>query len=195
MSTKAQRRDITQNRLTAMSHPLRAEVLRILVERTASPVEMGRELEEETSNVSFHVKRLVELDCAELVRTRQRRGATEHFYRATERSLVSTEEWENLAPAEAHWFCAEIFQQVIDDFVASEKAQLMGSEKDLHLTRTPALLDRDGLDEGMKIFERARLEMVEVERRCMERAAERTDADERFPVSSSLALFRVPRPT
>ena len=54
---------------------------------------MARELDEELSNVSYHTKQLVEFECAELVSTRPVRGALEHFYRATERHLIDTEEW------------------------------------------------------------------------------------------------------
>jgi DNA-binding transcriptional ArsR family regulator len=67
LGNRAGRRAARHNRLIALSNPLRAEVLRILVERPASPVEMARELGESTQNVSHHCKRLVELDCAELV--------------------------------------------------------------------------------------------------------------------------------
>src|SRR6478735_9451146 len=101
MSTKTQRRKATENRIKAMSHPLRASILRILVERTASPAEMARELGEELSNVSYHTKQLVEFECAELVSTRPVRGALEHFYRATERHLIDTADWEDLDPVMA----------------------------------------------------------------------------------------------
>ena len=81
----------SENRIRAMSHPTRAAILRILAERTASPVEMARELEEELSNVSYHAKQLVHFECAELVGIRPVRGALEHFYRATERHLIDAE--------------------------------------------------------------------------------------------------------
>jgi hypothetical protein len=192
-TTKTHRRAATQNRLTAMQHPLRGELLRLLLDRgPASPVQLARIVSEDTSNVAHHMKRLAELDCAELVETRQVRGATEHIYRATERSLVSLEEWEELGPAEKHWFVAEIFQQIVDDFVASEKAQVVGADKDLHLTRTPLMVDAQGLQEGMEIFEAARMAMAEVAARSAERSAA-SGQDQSFPISSSLALFRMPR--
>jgi DNA-binding transcriptional ArsR family regulator len=93
MSTEAERRRASENRIRAISHPIRAAILRILAERTASPAEMARELGEELSNVSYHAKQLVHLECAELVRTQSGPGALEHFYRATERPLVDSEEW------------------------------------------------------------------------------------------------------
>lgn len=93
MSTGTQRRRAGENRIKAMSHPLRAAVLRILSERTASPAEMARELGAELSNVSYHAKQLVAFECAELVDIQVVRGALEHFYRATELPLIDAEEW------------------------------------------------------------------------------------------------------
>jgi len=93
MSTGTERRRASENRIRAMSHPLRAAILRILSERTASPAEMARELGAELSNVSYHAKQLVAFGCAELVDIQVVRGALEHFYRATELPLVDVEEW------------------------------------------------------------------------------------------------------
>jgi DNA-binding transcriptional ArsR family regulator len=93
MSTQIQRRSTSENRIKAMSHPLRAAVLRILSERAASPAEMARELGTELSNVSYHAKQLVAFECAELVEIRVVRGALEHFYRATELPVIDVEEW------------------------------------------------------------------------------------------------------
>jgi DNA-binding transcriptional ArsR family regulator len=93
MSTRSEGRKVSENRIKAMGHPLRAAILRILAERTASPAEMARELGEELSNVSYHAKQLVRFEAAELVDVQVVRGALEHFYRATERPLIDIEEW------------------------------------------------------------------------------------------------------
>ena len=190
MSTKTQRRKATENRIKAMSHPLRAAVLRILVERTASPAEMARELDEELSNVSYHTKQLVEFECAELVSTRPVRGALEHFYRATERHLIDTEEWEELDPVIAEDLVCEFMQKIIDDFVASARAQLIGGDKDFHLTRTPLVLDQEGLAEALEAHERARLEILEIEARSAERMID--SGEQGVNVSSSQGCFKMP---
>jgi len=192
MSTKSQRRKATENRIKAMSHPLRASILRILVERTASPAEMARELDEELSNVSYHTKQLVGFDCAELVSTRPVRGALEHFYRATERHLIDTEEWEELDPLVAEGILGEIMQKMIDDFVTSAKARLIGGDKDFHLTRTPLVFDAEGLQEALEVQEKARLELLEVEARSAARMVE--SGEEGTNVSSNLSLFKMPDP-
>lgn len=192
MSTKTQRRKATENRIKAMSHPLRAEVLRILVERTASPAEMARELDEELSNVSYHTKQLVEFECAELVSTRPVRGALEHFYRATERHLIDTEEWEELDPVMAEDLICEFMQKILDDFVLSARAQLIGGDKDFHLTRTPLVLDQEGLQEALEVHERARLEVLEIEARSAARMVESGEIGTN--VSSSQGCFKMPDP-
>lgn len=192
MSTKAERRKATENRIKAMSHPLRASVLRILVERTASPAEMARELDEELSNVSYHTKQLVEFECAELVSTRPVRGALEHFYRATERHLIDTEEWEELDPIVAEDLVCEFMQKILDDFTASARAQLVGGDKDFHLTRTPLVLDQEGLHEALEAHERARLEILDIEARSAARMLK--SGEEGLNVSSSQGCFKMPEP-
>jgi DNA-binding transcriptional ArsR family regulator len=191
MSTKTQRRRATENRIKAMSHPLRASILRILVERTASPAEMARELGEELSNVSYHTKQLVEFECAELVSTRPVRGALEHFYRGTERHLIDTEEWDELDPVIAEDILCDIMQKMLDDFVASSRAKQIGGDKDFHLTRTPLVLDQEGLQEALEAQERVRLEILEIEARSAARMIE--SGEQGVNVSSSQSCFKMPQ--
>jgi DNA-binding transcriptional ArsR family regulator len=192
MSTKVQRRQATENRIKAMSHPLRSAILRILADRTASPAEMARELDEELPNVSYHTRQLVALECVELVSTRPVRGALEHFYRATERHLIDTEEWEELDPLVAEGLVCEFMQKILDDFVASRKAGIVGADESFHLTRTPLVLDESGLREALEVHERARLELLEVESRSNARLVQAGTTG--FPVSSSQGCFQMPAP-
>ena len=58
---------------------------------------MARELgldRSDVPNVSHHVKQLVKLDCAEEVGERRVGRQIVTVYKATERALVATEEWE-----------------------------------------------------------------------------------------------------
>jgi DNA-binding transcriptional ArsR family regulator len=190
MATKTQRRNAAQNRLVAISHPLRANVLNVLSERTASPKEIADVLGEPIPNVSHHAKRLVQLGCAELVDKRQVRGAIEHFYRATERRLVDTEEWNELHPLVAENFLGDIMQSGLDDFAASVRAKMIGADERFHLTRTRLLLDQEGMTEALEIQERARLEIMEAQARAAGRMSESGEAA--IHVSSWLGCFEVP---
>src|SRR5882757_8003906 len=161
-STSDRRRLESERLMKAMSHPLRAAILRILNDRTASPAELARELDDHLHNVSYHTKRLEQLGCVELVKERHVRGAVEHFYRATTRHLVDTSDWEALDPVIKEDLVGEVMQKILDDFVASASARIVGSDKDLWLTRTPLVLDDEGLREAQAIHERAFEELQEV---------------------------------
>jgi DNA-binding transcriptional ArsR family regulator len=68
----------------ATAHPLRVSILEILGidgGRTMSPSDLSRELQIPLSNTNYHVTELAKAALIELVRERQVRGATEHFYR------------------------------------------------------------------------------------------------------------------
>src|SRR5690349_25095389 len=70
-------------RLTqALNHPLRTEIIAILSDTCASPSEMADMLGEELSNVSYHTKQLLKLECIEVVDKKQVRGAVKTRYRA-----------------------------------------------------------------------------------------------------------------
>jgi DNA-binding transcriptional ArsR family regulator len=80
---------IDQQLVRALGHPLRVRILEILSERVASPTEVAAELRVDLGHVAYHTRTLDRCGCLELVRTAQRRGATEHYYRAAPRSFLS----------------------------------------------------------------------------------------------------------
>ncbi len=68
----------------ATAHPLRISILEILGMdggRVLSPSDLCQELQIPLSNTNYHVTELAKAGLIELVRQRQVRGATEHFYR------------------------------------------------------------------------------------------------------------------
>lgn len=73
-----------QRLVKALAHPLRAKVLPLFVEGTVSPVQAAKQLEVDVSHLAYHIRVLRKLGLIELVETKQRRGALEHFYRATD---------------------------------------------------------------------------------------------------------------
>lgn len=190
MATKTESRSPTQNRLIAMSHPLRAQVLNVLNERVASPKEIADHLGEPIPNVSHHAKRLVQLGCAELVDKRQVRGAIEHFYRATERTIVDLEEWNELDPLVAENFVCAIMQSGLDDFVSSVKAKMVGTDERFMLVRTRIMVDEEGLGEAVEIQERAYAEILEAQARAADRMA--SSGQEGIHASTWLGCFEVP---
>ncbi len=156
----------------ALSHPLRAHILAILNERVASPNDMAEQLGEPLGNVSYHVKALLELDCIELVSTRPRRGAVEHFYRAIARPYFSDRDWSRL-PRSLRQAISDVGLQLIwDDVADSIEGGAFEARDDRILSRVPLVLDERGWEElhGMvaELLERT----VQVEADATARLAE-----------------------
>jgi predicted ArsR family transcriptional regulator len=67
------------------------EILGIDGGRVLSPSDLSRELQIPLSNTNYHVTELAKSGLIELVRERQVRGATEHFYRLPAESRGATD--------------------------------------------------------------------------------------------------------
>lgn len=68
---------------TALAHPLRRQILRRMLaqKHETSPRDLAGDLAESLSALSYHVRVLAECDAIKLMRTKQVRGSTQHFYR------------------------------------------------------------------------------------------------------------------
>lgn len=72
------------NLLMALRHPLRRRILRLMGERDViSPLELATELDKPLSNISYHVRVLLDCAAVTLVKTKPKRGSVQHFYCST----------------------------------------------------------------------------------------------------------------
>lgn len=195
MPTRAQRRQATVNRLKAMQHPLRAEAFRLIRDRgPMSPAEVSRELEASLGDVSYHVRKLNEFECVEEVGSRVVRGAVEHFYRASDQHMVDTEEWAELAeqePGMAEALSDEFMQHIVDDYSASRRASIVALDHEFHITRTPVILDPEGVTEALDASEEYRQRMADIAARSAARRIESETPE--VPASSCIAFFKMPQ--
>jgi DNA-binding transcriptional ArsR family regulator len=194
VATRAQRRQATQNRIKAMSHPLRAEAFRLIRDRgPLSPTEVARELEADLKDVSYHVRKLNDFNCVEEVENRQVRGAIEHFYRATDRHMVDTEEWGELAEVEpqmAEALTDEFMQGIVDDYSESRRASVVALDEEFWIVRNPLVLDPEGVREALEAAEAYENEITKIAARSAERRV--SEGAPEVPVSSSTVLFKMP---
>jgi DNA-binding transcriptional ArsR family regulator len=174
-----------------VAHPLRIEALSILLERAASPKELGAELNTPVGNISYHVRELERLGMIELVEEKARRGAVEHFYRGISRPALDNGEWKRLSPAEREAISAWIVKLMLTDAVKALRAGTFDSRGDRHLSRTEALVDEQGWEELIEIQDEALRSMLAVQARCAERLAE-ADRAETINVATGLSCFELP---
>ncbi len=195
MATRAQRRQATSNRVKAMTHPLRAEALRLIRDKgPISPTQIAQEVGAKTDDVSYHVRKLKEFDCVEVVSSRRVRGTVETFYRATELHMVDTEEWDELAkedPAMAEFLVDEFMQNIVDDYTDSRRASIVGLDEEFWIVRRPLILDPKGIREVQKACAQLESKFVKIASRCAERHS--TKGTEEIPASSAIVFFKTPK--
>jgi len=139
----------------AIAHPLRAQALTVLNARVASPSEIAEELEVEVSNVSYHIKRLLALECIELVNTRASRGAIEHFYKGVAPKYLTTSFWEKLRPAVRDSISMTGLRVIFGAIRDSVNAGIFDRRKDRHLAVVTYQLDEQGWREIGKLYDEA----------------------------------------
>jgi DNA-binding transcriptional ArsR family regulator len=168
---KKSRGGIDERLVKSLSHGLRVEILTILNERIASPNELSKELGEGLSQVSYHVKVLRDYDCIELVKTEPRRGAVEHFYRATARAFLSDRDWEQIPTSVRKGLSADLLELIFSDSVGALDSGTLDARTDSHLSRMPLVLDEEGWREAMQTLSSALDNLATIQASSSERLA------------------------
>ncbi len=135
----------------ALAHPLRARILQRLGERVASPGDLAVELNAPLGVVSYHVRMLRDYDCVELVRTEPRRGALQHFYKATARPNLDESQWRTLPSGLRRELTGETIQELVTDLGHAADAGTL-EDPDVVLNRTPLELDERGFKKLNKLL-------------------------------------------
>src|ERR671915_1284848 len=106
----------------ALAHPLRARILQRLGERVCSPNDLAAELDAPLGVVSYHIRMLRDYECVELVRTEPRRGALQHFYRATARPNLDDNQWRALPSGLRRELTGETISELVSDLAQAADA-------------------------------------------------------------------------
>src|SRR4051812_35722419 len=138
----------------ALAHPLRARILQPLGERVASPGELALELDASLGVVSYHVCMLREYNCVELARTEPRRGALQHFYRATAHANPDAGQWRTLPSRLRRGPSGKTIQALVNDLAAAADDGTL-CDPELVLTRTPLELDARAVTKLNQLLARA----------------------------------------
>ena len=111
-----------RDRLRALGHDLRAEIVRLLREQARSITELADDLAVPKGTVGHHVKVLEDAGLVRVVRTRRVRAVTEKFYGRTARLFVIKDEQDpavsRLTAAEARRFARRL-EKLVADFRAA----------------------------------------------------------------------------
>ncbi len=188
--TKTSPEGITQQLAKALAHPLRVRILSSLHKGVSSPNQLSQELGEPLGNVSYHVKTLLEYDCVELVKTEPRRGAVEHFYRATERAFFSASDWEKIPASARKGISGSILETIGKDATEALISGSIDARSDSQISRTPLTLDEQGWEEVTNLLADTLNRANEIQ----EESASRLTEEKTKAVDSKLAILHFEAP-
>ncbi len=187
--------DITDPRwLRAISHPVRVRLLAMLREEPASPVILASKLDQPLGTIAYHVRTLHDLGLLKLVRTRQRRGATEHYYRAVAlpRGAASSVEsldpdsWAALDPVSKQRLLTASIAKATEYATRSAAAGGFDGEG-AHISITNLKLDRKGWDALSRELKRLVAKLGQLEQDAATRSA--TNPGAAIDIGLVLMLF------
>jgi hypothetical protein len=174
--------------------PLRIKILGELSMRDMSPKQFFEEFGGGSlSRVARHFKVLFEYDWLELVEEKSggaRRGAVEHFYRATGPGVFDESNWADLPTVLKKMVTWQIFATYAERVKEAMEAGTIDSRDDRHLTWSPALYDEIGwkriLAKTMELYEF----IYEEQDNAKVRMAE--SGEEPIPTIVALSVFETP---
>jgi DNA-binding transcriptional ArsR family regulator len=158
----------------------------------ASPNEIATEIEEPVSNVSYHVRVLLDCEFIELVRTEPRRGSTEHYYRATKRAMLSDELVRSLSPEIQNGIAVKILNETIEDVRTSLEDGCFEAREERHLSWTPLIFDEAGWQGLAALLAETLERAMELQSEAAERLAE-SKGEESITATMALLGFESAR--
>ncbi len=175
--------------------PLRIKILGELSMRDMSPKQFFEEFGGGSlSRVARHFKALAEYDWLELVDEKSggaRRGAVEHFYRATGPGVFDESNWADLPETLKEMMTWQVFATYSERFKEAMEAGTIDARDERHLTWSPALYDQLGweriLAKTMALYEFISEEQEEAKLRMAK------SGEEPIPVIVALSVFETPK--
>lgn len=190
--TRNKKEGVEQIVAKAFAHPLRVQILIILNEKVASPNMLAQQLDQSLNLVAYHVRVLEKYDCIELVDTKQRRGATEHFYRATRRQFLTDTEWSSLPQSLRPGLSGAALKSAFDDIEEALDQETFDELEDRHLSRTPLVLDKKGWEDTAKLLLGTFDRLLDIQTESSERLSK--NDEERILAKVIMLHFKSPDP-
>lgn len=180
---------IDQRLVRALAHPLRVQILEVLTERVASPSLIADELGTGVSHVAYHTRALDRCGCLELVETAQRRGATEHYYKAKSHAFIGDRAWRKVPRPIRSSITGASLQTFIDKAVTALEAGTIDDREDTTFSWMPVHLDQEGWSEVTAILADATERVLAAQAAADRRAADLSDDQGRISAVVALANF------
>lgn len=193
MATKQKRRrkrkTLVELAAFAVGSRIRIDALTIFNERVASVNQVAEEIGEGLQLVGHHVKELVETGCLELVKTKERGGAVEHFYRAVRRPELSDEEWWALDDSDRREISTAGLRNLFAEGLASIQTGKMSADRRMSIWWKASQLDDQGREEAHREQAEHIDRLQEIEARSIARMVEAGEGEDKQAASTVVAVL------
>jgi DNA-binding transcriptional ArsR family regulator len=179
----------SQSLFKAFTHPLRVAILARVDEEVLSPKQLAAELGVSLPVVSYHVRELERLKMIELVRTAQRRGAVQHWYRAKPGAALAQREW-SAASASTRREIVSVALARLEAAAASASEEGGFDRADVQVSRETIALDERGFGELAALIEEVRGRVEKLSQAARSRLT--TSGAQPVHATVSLMLFEGP---
>jgi DNA-binding transcriptional ArsR family regulator len=183
---KKQRKRIEDAVQYALAHKIRVEILILLNEASYTVAEVAELIDIPISNVSNHIRRMLDDGSIEVGKRKTRRGTIVHWYRAVELPYYSKEEAETLTEMERQVTAGLVVQSGLAEVMAALFKGYLADFRTI-LSWDWYNVDRQGRDdleaENLRHLDRIREIECEAINRCAESGEETT------PILVSLFSF------
>ncbi len=185
---KKQQSTLKERLIKAIAHPLRYQILTKLNDREWSPNQLADELAEGLSQVSYHIKVLRDFELIEMTNTEPRRGAVEHFYRATQRPIIPLDMARRMPKSGRHVLIGDILGEINDDVNEAVGTETFDSRDDYHCDRIPLILDDQGCKDAHALGDEFIDDILDIASDSAKRLQTSSDA-EPLTVTAVLLMF------
>lgn len=171
MSENQSHKDLIDQRLVrALGHPLRVRIVDLLTEEVLSPNQLTKLIDAPLSHTSYHVRVLKQTEAIELVDQQKRRGAIEHFFRATADSFLGSPKWRRVPRIFLGTVAGASLQSFIDKAIKSFRAGKFGNA-DSAFVWMPIVVDDKGREEVAAFLSSATEELRSIHAKSSQRLA------------------------
>jgi DNA-binding transcriptional ArsR family regulator len=186
--------DLIDERLTkAIAHPLRLQILAVANEREISPSEYSEETGAPLSNVSYHFRKLYELDFIELTKEVPKGGSHEHRYIGSRRGLVTDVDWAKLGKTTQAGVRIAGFQDLITRCTQAVQAETFDSREDAVFYWIGGGMDETGWEQFTAALHELIKVVSQIEVDSVQRVANGEGNGEIFPTTFAVSGFESPK--
>jgi len=176
--------------LYVFSHPLRVRMIAELNEEDGSASDLAKRLSVKTYNADYHLKKLLEYDCVEVVKRVRVRGTQKTIYRAKVKVEFPQGIFESLPSSVQKLVLAAVFMTSASDAQVALLADVFEKRPESHASWTNLKLDEQGWQELVERVDSILLAGKEIEAGARERLDDQDE--EPLIVSLNLSAFVLP---